>query len=445
MTTPTIARSASATLAPPASTAAEPPSDVIPRPTEGIGLRFLQRFALIALGLYHVPLFLNNYPSLGGGGFNDGLAVRWGHIFTPPGVWIARHLFHMTGPMPTAYNGDNGDVGEEFGRLLLAVVIGLAVAAVWTMRDRERPRATWVGETTRVLLRYSIALGLASYAIAKLLPQQFPPLSPIALERRVGELSPMALLWQFMEYSRPYAFFGGVMESLVVLLLCFRRTATLGAILCLAVMSNVAAMNWFYDVPVKLYATMTVVSAAVIVVYDIPRLFPVFLTGRATPPPEDSFIHERISTRTRWILKALALGTVALSSILAMADSRGSTAKQETGANGAWDLPSFSRNGESLPYSGDRTRWRRLLIDQYSVSIRLETDSIVSCGRSGAGNVLALTCAGGRKGELHWTRNGTELALDGTFDGVTVAATGHRLTPGDYRLLRSKPHVIADR
>jgi hypothetical protein len=445
MTTPTIARSTSATLAPPASPTAARAADVSSRPTEGIALRFLQRFVLIALGLYHVPLFLNNYPSLGGGGFNDGLAVRWGHVFTPPGVWIARHLFHMTGPMPTAYNGDNGDVGEEFGRLLLAVVIGLAVAAVWTLGDRARPGAKWVRETTRVLLRYSIALGLASYAIAKLLPQQFPPLSPIALERRVGELSPMALLWQFMEYSRPYAFFGGVMEAVVVLLLCFRRTATLGAVLCLAVMSNVAAMNWFYDVPVKLYATMTVVSAAVIVLYDLPRLVPVFLTGRTVPRSEDSFIHERISTRTRWILKALALGTVALSSIAAMTVSLGTAAKQESGANGAWDLASFSRNGESLPYSGDRTRWRRLLIDQYSVSIRLETDSIVSCGRTGDGSVLTLTCAGGRKGELHWTRNGAALTLDGTFDGATVAATGRRLSRGDYRLLRSKTHVIADR
>src|SRR4051794_10828497 len=37
--------------------------------------RLAERFALVALGLYHLPLFINNYPSLGGGGFNeDGLA-----------------------------------------------------------------------------------------------------------------------------------------------------------------------------------------------------------------------------------------------------------------------------------------------------------------------------------------------------------------------------------
>ena len=71
-----------------------------------VARRLLERFALIAFGLYHVPLFLNNYPSLGGGGFNDdGLAPRWGHVFTPPGVWVARHVFHLTGPMPNRVSG----------------------------------------------------------------------------------------------------------------------------------------------------------------------------------------------------------------------------------------------------------------------------------------------------------------------------------------------------
>ena len=55
--------------------------------------RFSERFALVAFDLYHLPLFLNNYPSLGGGGFGEGLAVSWGHVFTRPGLWLAHILF----------------------------------------------------------------------------------------------------------------------------------------------------------------------------------------------------------------------------------------------------------------------------------------------------------------------------------------------------------------
>ena len=297
-----------------------PTVDTPPRQPHGLVHRCVERFALIAFALYHLPLFLNNYPSLGGGGFNDtGLAPRWGHVFTPPGVWVARHVFHLAGPMPRAYKGDNGDVAEEFGRLLLCVVIGIVGALVWSAIDRRKPRATWVPETLRVLLRYSIALGLASYGIAKLLPMQFPPLQPFVLAQRVGDLSPMALLWSFMEYSRPYAVFGGMMECVVVVLLCVRRTATLGALVCLAVMTNVALLNYAYGVPVKLYSTMIVVSAAVLVLYDAPRLISALATQRAIPPAnERSVFHDRVPGRVRWAIKLLLVGSVAISSFTAM-------------------------------------------------------------------------------------------------------------------------------
>jgi hypothetical protein len=64
------------------------------------------------------PSDLPDPPALvlggGSGGFSEGLAVSWGHVFTRPGIWLARVLFGMTGPMTMASAGDNGDVGEEF-------------------------------------------------------------------------------------------------------------------------------------------------------------------------------------------------------------------------------------------------------------------------------------------------------------------------------------------
>jgi hypothetical protein len=444
MTRTTAAYPASSTLEPSVAREHHASVDVDSRPARGMAQRFLDRFVLIAFGLYHLPLFLNNYPSLGGGGFNDtGLAVRWGHVFTVPGIWVARHLFHMTGPMTQARSGDNGDVGEEFARLLLSVVIGLVAASVWTAWDRARPRAGWVRETTRVMLRYSIALGIASYAVAKLIPMQFPALSPFTLEQRVGELRPMTLLWTFMEYSRPYAFFGGVMELVAVLLLCFRRTATLGAIVCVAVMSNVMMMNIAYDVPVKLYATMTVVSAAVLVLYDLPRLTAFFLTNRTAPPAEDSFFHQRIGLGTRWVIKVLAVGSVIVSSVAAMRPAIARRASAEP-MNGPWEVTSFTRNGVRVDSTADPSRWRRMFIDANSVIIRLENDSVLGCGRMGS-TTLALSCARGRTGSLQWLREGDILSLTGTFDGAPVQISAQRINPAQHRLLGSGFHVISDR
>jgi hypothetical protein len=295
---------------------------------------------LIAFALYHLPLFLNNYPSLGGGGFTEtGLAVRWGHVFTLPGIWVAHHVFQISGPMTQGFRGDNGDVAEEFARLSLAVLIGLLGALWWTSADRRRPRAVWVPESLRVLLRYSIALGLASYAIAKLLPVQFPPLRGPILEQRVGDLSPMALLWTFMEYSRPYAFFGGLMEALAVVLLCFRRTTTLGALTCLTVMVNVVLLNWAYGVPVKLYSTMLVVSAAALLAYDLPRLIAFFVKDASVPAAaNESFIHERIPMSSRWTIKLLLVGSVCVSSVAAMESAIGQRTNQTAPADSTYRL-----------------------------------------------------------------------------------------------------------
>ena len=398
----------------------------------GIAARFAERFALIALGLYHLPLFLNNYPSLGGGGFNDdGLAIRWGHVFTPVGIWVARHVFHMTGPMSSASQGDNGDVGEEFGRLLAAVVIGVIAAVAWTLADRKRPRARWVRESLQVLLRYSIALGLVSYGIAKLLPMQFPPLSPAALEQRFGDLTPMALLWQFMEYSRPYAFFGGVMEMVAVFLLCFRRTATLGAIVCLAVMSNVAALNYAYDVPVKLYATMIVVSAGVLVLCDLPRLLAVFVSDRSTTPATPSPFHDRVSPRVRWTIKTLLVGSVILSSVVAMGPAIAGRSTAQSGVNGTWVVTSFGRDGQSPDStSGAPRRWQRIIIrDEWRCdSIRDRRASPLPAHAVIPVRIDCVTRAQkGRRGELQWTQTGDSLQADGTFDGAPVHASARAL------------------
>jgi hypothetical protein len=433
-------------LKPPSAGPGPTDNPVAPTPSAGILRRLVERFAFIAFALYHLPLFLNNYPSLGGGGTSEkGLAISWGHVFTPPGVWVARHLFHMTGPMPYAYQGDNGDVGEEFGRLLLSILIAALGAAAWTFAGRRRARGKWLREAMQLLLRYSIALGITSYAVSKLWREQFPPLFPTTLDQRVGDLTPMSLLWSFMEYSFPYSFFGGVMELAVVLLLCFRRTATLGALLCLAVMGNVAMLNIGYGVQVKLYATMIVLSAAVLVLYDLPRLYAVFVANRVAVPAPPSPLHERVAAPVRWTAKLLLVGSVMLSSVVVARKSASAYALPSTGLDGGWVVTQQSANAAAK--SASAAGWRRIFIQSYGVSIRLESDSLIFCKRaaSAESTTISLDCGADRKGTLRWARTDKLLQLEGAFAGAPLSVTARHLEPSDYRLLRTKSRLIFDR
>jgi len=406
-----------------------PASDALPV-APSLLRRFAERFALIAFGLYHLPLFINNYPSLGGGGFNEtGLAPRWGHLFTPPAVWVARNVLHVARITQNSYQGDNGDVSEEYARLLLAVAIGVIGALAWAFADRRRPKGKWVESTLRVLLRYSIVLGIMSYAIAKLLPQQFPPVPITTLETRVGDLSPMMLLWTFMEYSRAYAFFGGVMEFLAVALLCFRRTATLGALLAVAVMTNVALLNYAYGVPVKLYATMITISAAVLVLYDARRLFDFFVRGRAVAIDRSStWLQDSMSPAWRNTIKTVGVGSVMLSSIVAMAPTLHRPA--DSPLDGAWVVTA----------SNAATPWRRMVVSPFGV-VLTTSDSLVGCGRTpgrGTASVLSLRCRGGRTAELKWARVQDTLQLDGTFAGAPLHVTATHVGRGSYNLMKSQ-------
>ena len=437
MATPLVDRPAHETSFAPTTSVVHSEVDAMQTQPRRMTRRLVERFALIAFALYHLPLFLNDYPSLGGGGMSEtGLAISWGHAFTPPGIWVARHVLGAAGPMPYGNQGDNGDVAEEFGRLLLAVVIGVVAAICWTIADRRRPRARWAGDWLRVLLRYSIALGLASYAIAKILPMQFPPIDPVTLEQRVGDLAPMSLLWNFMEYSRPYAFFAGLMEIAVVVLLCFRRTTTLGAMLCIVVMTNVALMNYAYGVPVKLYATMTVLSAVVLVLYDWRRVVAFLVSNRAVPPAQlDSLPQDRIPASVRWPIKVVLLGSVILSSFVTMG-SFVRTPRATSPIDGTWAVTSFA-----TPAASDSLQWRRLIVQGNSLVIRLASDAFVRCQTTTLPqnpSSFSLTCSPNRKGELRWTRTGNVLQLEGVFDGSPASVAGRLMPRSEYRLIQGK-------
>jgi hypothetical protein len=413
----------------------------------GLGHRIVTRFALIAFALYHLPLVLNDYPSFGGGGFApDGIAVAWGHVFGQVGLWVARHVFGMTGPMPDALSGDNGDTAEEYCRLLVAVVIAAIATAIWAAVDRKRPGAPWVDDALRTLLRYAIALGLASYAIAKIIPIQFGYLPPNTLEMRYGELPPMRLLWTFMQYSGVYSTFAGVAELAAVVLLCFRRTATLGALLCLAVMTNVALMNYCYGVPVKLFSTMITLSAIVLVAYDGRRLFDLFIRNRATTPAPIPAPRTRRHTAIRWAIKLVLVGGVIASSTIDMAhDYVEWQDAANTPVTGTWDVAAFTAGNPELPSGPTAASWRRVVISRIGTTIRFADDRVTRCESKLVAATLELACNEAiKRAVLRWTRSHDELRLDGTADDTPVSVILTHRDDGELPLLHARFQWIMD-
>src|ERR1700721_2964258 len=118
------------------------------------------------------------------------------------------------------------------------LVVAAAAAAVWSVVDRKRENYATLYKWFRVFLRFALASELLAYGMAKVIPLQMPfPYLPKLVEP-FGNFSPMGVLWASIGASPAYEIFAGCAETLAGVLLIFPRTTMLGALVCVADMTQ---------------------------------------------------------------------------------------------------------------------------------------------------------------------------------------------------------------
>ncbi len=165
---------------------------------------------------------------------------------------LNERLFHLAKVLvPTGGSGDSSFAWAQLCTdLLLAVIVGL----IWGIFDKSEVNYSRLKYWLIVFLRYYVAFFSFTYGVSKVFAMQMPPPTPTMLATPLGDLMPMRLAWQFFGYGAPYQMFSGVLETLVGVLLFFRRTANAGFILGFAVFLNVFVLNICFDIPVKLFS-----------------------------------------------------------------------------------------------------------------------------------------------------------------------------------------------
>jgi hypothetical protein len=98
-----------------------------------------------------------------------------------------------------------------------------------------------------------------------------------------------------MGLSPGYMMFTGTIELIGGLLLFFPRTAVAGYLLVIAVLSNVVALNWFYNVPVKMFSTLLLLYALFLLAPYFNSLFQFFFKNNAVPYAQRRFVFQ-----TKW-------------------------------------------------------------------------------------------------------------------------------------------------
>lgn len=337
----------------------------------------------------------------------------------------------LMGVVATMQFTGSGDTTFHYIQALLFALIALAAALAWSVVDHKRTHYGRLYLGLRVLVRLRLGIALIGYGTAKVVPSQFPPLSLERLVQSFGDASPMGLLWSFMGASIPYTVFCGVAEMVGGILLFFPRTTMLGAILSIGVMSNVVALNFSYDVPVKLLSVHMLAMAFFLAAPDARRLTNLFVLNRAAEPARmETMLQRPALRRTAFVLEMVLLFAVTVSS-LAFALSQLRARSVTSPLAGIWQVEEFSLDGEASPQLvTDNVRWRRVIIGR-SVSVQRMDGGLqrYTLDLDPAARKLVLD------GEFTYNRPDPEtLQLSGSYRGSPLSVTMQRLDERDFRL-----------
>ena len=325
----------------------------------------------------------------------------------------------------------SGDTTFHYVQTLLFALVALVAAVVWSVTDRRRAHYHSLYLGLRVLVRLRLGIALIGYGTAKVIPSQFPPLPLERLVQSFGDASPMGLLWSFMGASVPYTAFCGVAEIVGGVLLFFPRTTALGAILSIGVMSNVVALNFSYDVPVKLLSVHMLAMAVFLAAPDAKRLTSVFFLNRAAAPARmETMLRKPTLRRAAFVLEMILLIAVTGSS-LAFAHSQVRARPLTSPLTGIWQVEEFSLDGETSPQLvPDNVRWQRLIIGR-RVSVQRMDGGLqrYTLDLDPAARRLVLD------GEFTYERPDLEtLHLSGSYNGRSLSVSLRRLDESDFRL-----------
>lgn len=322
--------------------------------------RILFRFLCLYLLLNTLPFPINYLP---GGSVVDG----WTQKLWQAAVPAFGHAF--LGIEGEIAGGRSGSGDRLFNYITVALHLFLALfgCLVWSLLDHRRRHYRRLRHWLVIGVRYYLGTFLLVYGIIKLFGGQFPFPGLTTLLQTFGDSSPMRLVWTFMGYSLPYVVFAGAGEALAGLLLLFRRTTTLGALVGAGVMSNVVMLNFAYDVPVKLFSSHLLLMCVGLLYLDRYRLLALFWQHRAMPArPLGRAFGSLQWQRFGRVAKALFIGYFLFQNLQGGYEAYHSygRGRVKPPLYGIWQVDSFVVDGEERPpLTTDEVRWRHLVVD----------------------------------------------------------------------------------
>jgi len=265
----------------------------------------------------------------------------------------------------------------------------------------------------------------------------------------------MGVLWSSIGASPAYEMFAGGAESLGGILLIFPRTTLLGALVCLADLTQVFMLNMTYDVPVKLFSFHLILLSLFLLAPDLRRLAAFFFTDGAVPPsapPPPLF-------RTRRANRIALAAQIAFGFLLVSSNAYGSYkawreyggARPQSPLYGIWNVDRLAIDGlVRSPLLNDYDRWRRVIFDSPDgVSFQRMDDSFVYF--PGKVDVKTRKISLTNRDDKNWSAafgfqrlSADQLVLEGQMGGHRMRLELQLMSLDKLRLSRVRFHWIQE-
>jgi len=368
----------------------------------------------------------------------------WVRVVAPKAVpWIAAHLLH-----PDVVNG----VSRNFygvSRVLFVLAVALAATVVWSIVDRKRTSYETLHAWLRLYVRVVVGALMLDYGSAKaFFPGQMRPPTLSTLLVPFGDLSPLARLWLFMGSSPLYTFFSAAVEMAGGALLFIPRLTTVGALITVAAMTNVALLDVTHNVTTGATenAILMLIGAIFLLAPELRTFLDAFILRRELPARPEPRLFARTWLHHSVVLLTLLTGCYLAGSYLMTEQHFWRTARTkhlQAPYYGVWAVDQFLVNGtERPPLFTDPARWKLLVFDW---GVYYEKPVLVIHFGPGTRRLFAINFDGARKAltlvdePTFQKTSGTfvvndagagRLVLEGDFEGQRIRAVLHRTAPG---------------
>lgn len=289
----------------------------------------------------------------------------WEFFWHPVVSWVGTSILHLSGSVKEVPNG-SGDELYDYVLWLCIAVLAALITVVWSVLDRKRTNYRQLNEWLRLFMRMTVGWGMLGYGVKKLVGAQFTPPSLARLVQPFGQASPAGLLWTFMGASPAYSLFGGIGETLGGVLVLVPGLVTLGALVSLAMMTNVLMLNLCYDVPRKIFSIHLILMCLYLLLPEAQRLANVFLFNRtAEPVPRRPLFRDRQWNRAAMSLPLLfgayVMFVAGHQSIVDASDMKASLSGP---LRGIWQVEEFAVDGTpEMPRRGDPKQWQSVIFE----------------------------------------------------------------------------------